>query len=443
MKNLFVLTGLLALLVTILITAVPGAAAPAQQTNLLRNPGFEQPFGADGNAVDWNRWHQNSTEAQLANRDCTAGYYVLPKWGAETNSALIHSGGASQQVGNMFDTWHAGVWQNVPATPGTTYRFTFFARGRGSNDQFPAPSDTSLQMGVRAGIDPNGSGLWYESDVVWGAAASPHDQWQQVSVEATATGNQITVYTAANWVRAGTFQCRTHLDVWFDTAELVAQGPAATNTPPPQPTSPPVVVVPQATNTPVPPPPTDTPAVPATSTPIPTETPTETPPGATICVNAFNDENGNGVQDPNEGYMAGVTFTIANATAIVGQAISTGTETPVCQEGLPPDRYQIRQVLPPRLEPTTIDYADLEVQVGQPYGIAFGSRIRVEVTPTSEIAAVSPTPIGGQTDTDSSSSAGSPSGGISGLAIAGIAMLVTAVVLLGAVLFVLLRRQTG
>jgi hypothetical protein len=436
MKRFFVLTAVVALLLLLALEAMPSAAAPAQQTNLLKNASFEQPFGVDGNASEWNRWHQNSPESDLVARNCTTGYYVLPKWGVELNSALIHSGNASQQVGNMFDTWHAGVWQNVPATPGTTYRFTFYSRGRGSNDQYPAPSDTSLQMGVRAGIDPNGSGIWYDSDVVWGGAGSPHDQWQQFSVEATATGNQITVYTAANWVRPGTFQCRAHLDVWFDTAELVAVGPAATNTPPPQPTSPPAPVLPAATNTPLP---TAVPEIPPTNTPIPTDTPPPTPVGASICVNAFNDENGNGQQDPNEGWMAGVTFVVANQTAVVGQAISTGTQTPVCIENLPPDLYQVRQVLPPRLEPTTIDYADLQVQPPQTYGVAFGSRIRQDAPPTQEVAVVQPTTDAGEMAPTPAPSAPA-TGGLSTMAVVGIGMLIVAVVLLGGILFVLLRR---
>jgi len=439
MKKFFVMMGLMALTTLLLVVNVaPSAAAPARQTNLLKNPGFEQPFGSDGNAHDWVRWDQVTPDKF---GDCTNGYAKSPQWSMELNSALIHSGSASQHVGNQWDTWHAGMWQNVPATPGTTYRFTFYARGRGSMDQFPAASEGGLQMNVRAGIDPSGNGgYWYDGDIVWSGAANPHDTWQQVSVEAVATGNQISVYTSANWAVAGVNQCRAHLDVWFDTAEVIAVGPAPTNTPPPQPTSPPA---PAVTNTPVPPTATNTPEVTATNTAVPTDTPSPTPAGGTICVNAFNDENGNGAQDPNEGYMAGVTFTIANATAVVGQAISTGTETPVCQEGLVPDRYQVKQVLPPRLEATTADYADLDVQVGQTYGVAFGSRIRVEATATT-IAAVSPTPDGAQPDNPAApGEGGGSSGGISGLALAGIGMLVVAVVLLGAVLFVLLRRQPG
>ncbi|MBK7918784.1 MAG: hypothetical protein IPJ94_21505 [Chloroflexi bacterium] len=436
MKKFLILAGLMALTLVLSVTAAPSAAAPMQQANLLKNPGFEQPYSGDGAAQDWVRWDEVSSADKFG--DCTNPYVKSPQWSGEFNSALIHSGNASQHIGNQWDTWHAGMWQNVPATPGTTYRFTFYARGRGGMDNFPAPSESGLAMNVRAGIDPSGNGgIWYDGDIVWSGSANPHDTWQQVSVEAVATGTQISVYTSANWAVAGVNQCRAHLDVWFDTAEVIAVGPPPTNTPLPLPTLPPAPLV---TNTPVPPTATNTPEVTATFTAVPTETPSPTPEGGTICVNAFNDENGNGVQDPNEGYMAGVTFTIANATAIVGQAISTGTETPVCQGGLVPDRYQVKQVLPPRLDPTTIEYADLDVQVGQTYGVAFGSRIRAEVTPTA-VAAVSPTP-DTSSQPDSGASAGS-GGGISGLAIAGIGMLVAAVVLLGAVLFALLRRQSS
>ena len=427
---------ILILLLALLIVAAPGEAAPAQQTNLLKNPGFEQPYNADGAASDWVRWDEVSSEDQFG--DCTNGYKKSPKWSAETNPALVHSGSVSQHVGNQWDTWHAGTWQNVSVTPGSTYRFTFWARGRGSNDQYPASSEGGLQMNVRAGIDPSGNGgYWYDNDIVWSGSANPHDTWQQVSVEATATNSTISVYTSANWGVKGVNQCRAHLDVWFDTAELVAVGPPPTNTPLPLPTSPPAPVV---TNTPVPPTATSVPAETATFTPIPTDTPVPTPAGSSICANAFNDENGNGVQDANEGYMAGVTFTVASPTEMIGQAIATGTESPVCIQGLAPNTYQVRQILPARLEPTTIDYADIIVtEPGQTYGVLFGSRIRVEDGSDGASTAVpaTPTTAADTGDGDSDSGGASPNT----LVIFGMVLLVVAVVILGGILFVLLRRS--
>ncbi|MBE2223931.1 MAG: hypothetical protein IAF02_20490 [Anaerolineae bacterium] len=424
---------ILILLLVLLIVAVPGEAAPAQQTNLLQNPGFEFPYNGDGAASKWVRWDQVSSADQFG--DCTNGYMKSPSWSAETNSALVQSGSVSQHVGNQWDTWHAGVWQNVSVNPGSTYRFTFWARGRGSNDQYPKPSEGGLNMNVQAGIDPSGNGgIWYDSDIVWSGSANPHDNWQQVSVEATAVNSTITVYTSANWAVKGVNQCRAHLDVWFDTAELIEVGPPPTNTPPPQPTSPPAPLV---TNTPVPPAATATPAETATFTPIPTDTPVPTPEGSAICVNAFNDENGNGTQDANEGYMAGVTFTVASPSEMLGQGIATGSANPVCFQGLANNTYQVRQILPARLEPTTVDFAEIVVvEPGQTYGVLFGSRIRVE-TETPESTAtpvVTPTVEGGGNGSEGTSP--------NTLVMFGIVLLVVAVVILGGVLFMLLRRPS-
>lgn len=437
-KQSKIITSLILLLV-LLITAVPGKAAPAQQTNLLKNAGFEQPYSSDGAASDWVRWDQVSSADQFG--DCTNGYMKSPKWSPETNPALVNSGSTSQHIGNQWDTWHAGNWQNVSVTPGTTYRFTFWANGRGSMDQYPEPSEGGLQMNVKAGIDPSGNGgIWYDNDIVWSASANPHDTWQQVSVEATAVNSTITVYTSANWAVKGVNQCRAHLDVWFDTAELISVGPAATNTPLPQPTSPPAAVVP---NTVVPPTATTAPAAAetATNTPVPTDTPVPTPEGSSICANAFNDINGNGVQDADEGYMAGVTFVLSNPGATVAQAISTGAEAPVCFQALPANSYQVRSVLPARLEPTTVEFADLIVtEPGQTFGVLFGSRIIVETGDSEATATVAPTIIATPADGTATESGGVSSNTV---VIFGVVMLVVAVALLGGILYILLRRPSA
>ncbi|MFQ5434845.1 MAG: hypothetical protein ACE5FD_08210, partial [Anaerolineae bacterium] len=262
-------------------------AVDAQGANLLTNPGFEQPYQSDGAANGWVRWDQVSDPSTYD--DCANGYHKSPKWGAAAD--FVYDGSYSQAVWNNWDTWSGGVWQNVSVTPGATYEFSFFARGfAGSPGQ---PSDNSLNMGIRAGIDPNGSGLWLDSDVVWGGSGSPHDTWQQFTVRATATGNTVTVFTWADWGVPGVGQCREFLNTYYDKAQLVEVAPAVppTNTPAPPPPAP------VATRTPLPPTATPTPAATATNTPVPSPTPSPTPTGATICVNAFADENGNGVHD--------------------------------------------------------------------------------------------------------------------------------------------------
>ncbi len=410
------------------------------QTNLLTNPSFEWPYGNNGEANAWGRWHENSAESEFGN--CLNGYHKLPLWSAETNPALVRDGGVSQHVGMQWETWHGGVFQTVNVTPGSTYRFSVWAYSHAGTNNFGSPSDGDMNSQVQVGIDPNGSGLWYEGDVVWSGKINPLDRWEQVSVEVTATGNKVSVYTSADYGIQGVNQCRAHQDTWFDQAELVEVGPPPTNTPVPQPTSPPP---PPATNTSVPQP-TAT-AEPTqeqeTATEPTAEPPTATPEpaaGGTICVNAFADANANGVKDADEGYMGNVTFTIAQGTAVIGQAVSTGTPTPVCFEGLEAGEYQVAQTVPSVLEMTTAGNASITVTEGLPVGIEFGSRVRAEdqiADAGGEAGGLTPTPESG----DSSDAAEEGSGGNRLLAFGGVFLLVGGLLLLGGIVIVVLSRR--
>jgi hypothetical protein len=354
---------------------------------------------------------------------------------------LVKAGSTSQHIGNQWDTWSGGVFQNVPVTAGSTYRFTVWAYSFGGSRTFPGPSDGDLNSNVQVGIDPNGSGVWNEADVVWSGKINPLDNWQQVSVEVTATGNQISVYTRADWGVPGANQCRAHLDTWFDAAELIEVGPPPTNTPPPQPTSPPAPPQPVATNTPVLPTAVPTSEVPPTETPVPTDTavPTETPaPGGTICVNAFDDANANGRYDEGEGYMGSVTFTIATSTELAAQGVSSGSATPLCFDGLAAANYIITQIVPGALEMTTAPSTNISLNEGDVVGVEFGSRIRSDVVATdaTEVSELSDSTPDGSSETDESSSQGS----VSPLAIGGLLLLIAAVILIGVVIYLLLRQ---
>jgi hypothetical protein len=423
-------------------------AAPLSQTNLLNNAGLEEPY-TNGAAQGWGRWHQE-LNANPKPPNCSDRYLVRPSWSPELNGAFILEGSRSQHVGNQFDTWRAGVVQNVAVTSGSAYRFTFSARGRTSNEQVPAPTDSSVNLGVRGGIDPNGSGVWSDADIVWGGSGSPHGGWQQFTVEATATGNQISVFIQADL--GGANQCRAHLDVWFDGATLVEAGPPATATSPPQPTSPPAPPAPGITKTPVPPTETATPEVPPTETPEPTATPTNTPippTGGTICVNAFSDVDANGQRSSEEGFMAGVTFTIAQGDEVVTQGVSTGTENALCFEELDSGNYQVAQILPRNLDTTTAPSTTVDVEEGSSISLEFGSRFETadEVADANTDTGDSTTTNGGDSTsdgaigTDSEANGDSTDGsGINLLAVAGLIAIVVAIVVLGALIFILVRQ---
>lgn len=446
MKKKHLVKLIITLMVMLLAIQVsPTTAAPAQQgANLLQNPGFEQPYDRNEIAHGWGPWH-NETGAESKDAECISGYNYKPHWSAEVvSSQFIHDGASSQHVGMQYDTWKAGMLQTVSVTPGSRYRFTVYGLGRGSNEPVPAPSDRVLNMQMQIGIDPNGSGVWYDSDIVWSGQASPHDQWQQFTVEATATGDKMTVVTSSNWGVPGVSQCRRFLDVWYDSAALVEVGPPPTATSPPPPPPPP------ATATPLPPTVTPTPAFTPTNTPVPTDTPTATPEppkGGIICVNAFADDNANGIHDASEGHMAGVTFTVANGQAIVGQAIAPGTESPVCFEELEPGSYQVAQIVPSRLEMTTAANAVLEVIEGKTYGVEFGSRIRPadsSAPPTAASAVAdnntAATEDNGAAEEGQTAPAEQASGGLSSYS--GLIVMVIAVFLLGILIFVALRKQS-
>ncbi|MFO7538595.1 MAG: SdrD B-like domain-containing protein [Chloroflexota bacterium] len=414
---------------------------PAQaQANLLTNPNFAQPFSG-GVANGWSAWHRQSEKTD----DCTDPYYFQPRWNLEFNTDYIYEGGTSQYIGNNWDTWSAGVYQTVAATPGTTYRFTFRAIGRTTSEPDPAPSEGYVQMNIRAGIDPGGGTAWNGANVVWGGGGSPHDQWQQFSVEATATGSQITVFTSANMAQPGSNQCLQFLDTWYDTAQLtvVQVEPTATNTPPPPPPPPP------ATNTPVN---TPTPEVTATPTIIPTDTPTPTPtspPGGTICLNAFHDENANGIHDANEDYMAGITFTIRREGAVIDTAISTGQPQPLCFEGLEPGTYEVAQQIPARLVLTTADTAVISIEAGQTLGLEFGSRLPPQPTPITDPAgadtiadADTPPTVDPELVAEPATPDDPDTPARSLAALSGLIVFFLGVVLLGVLIFFFLRRQT-
>ena len=170
---------------------------------------------------------------------------------------------------------------------------------------------------------------------------------------------------------------------------------------------------------------------------------------ATICLNAFNDENGNGVHDADEDYMAGITFTVSRDGELIDTAISAGRAEPICFEGLVPGVYEVAQQIPPRLELTTADTAVIEVNAGQTLGLVFGSRLRPQPTPATDPAGadtlvetdppldVAPEPVAETAEPTPDTAPRSLA------ALSGLIVLFLGIVLLGVLLFIFLRRQTA
>ena len=134
-----------------------------------------------------------------------------------------------------------------------------------------------------------------------------------------------------------------------------------------------------------------------------------------------------------------MTLTVAQGATIAGQAVSTGSEEPLCFGNLPAGRYEVAQTLPATLEATTQPNATIEVAEGQTIALEFGSRLRT--TPTAapatatadatQAAATTAAGTGGQTTDE---------GGPGWLVYLGLGAIVVGVALLGALLYTMLRR---
>lgn len=403
------------------------AAPPQQGANLLNSPGFEGAQGGQGTDTAWAAWHQEDN----CKGDPNYNYACRPEWSLERNSALIRSGGQSQHIGVYYTPWHAGVMQTVNAPAGTTVRLTAWGRARAAQEQYPAPSDPTVNARMQVGIDPNGSGIWYQG-VTWSGEINPHDTWQAVSVEATVgAAGKVTVYLSANYRGFS----RTHLDAWWDDAVLeVVTLPTAT--PVPQPTSPPPPPAPVVTNTPLPTPtpePTATPENTPTPSPTPEPTATATPSTGSICVTTFDDGNRNGIQDGIEGMISGVTITLFDGQEILGTQVSNALEGQICFNDLRPGPFQVFQTLPPSRQMTTVDNVSVDLQSGQMMVVLFGSvaaALPTELAAAPEAATPTIAPEPAQPDTSSDEPADS-SLAETLLAVSGIVVLLVAAVLIG------------
>lgn len=444
--------------------------------------------GAGHTATGWACWYNDIPKPTDAS---ALQYAVQPYFNDEADLSgqfpeLIHGGATSQHFGNQQDPWMAGVMQTVSNIPaGSIVQFCMYARLYANNDKYgKSPSISSIAGRAQVGIAPNG-GTDLSSGVVWSGQANPHDTWQQICTQATVgAAGKVTVVTSNDY-RGNAAQ---HLDAWWDDASLTIVGaatpaPGATEAPQQQATSSaPPAPLPSIISTPNP----DgsivhviqsgdtlfalsiaynvsldqiltlnnltkdallsigqniiirAPTGPAAPTAAPTSTTPEVPPtaaptaapvqvNASLCVQAFDDTNADGLLTTGEQSVAGVQFTVSNSQS--GEQISTytsdGSATPHCFDNLVPGTYSVAVQPAPNTVATSDKRWSVSLTGGSTVNIRFGSRA------DSSGAAASPTP--GAKATGSGSS-------LSGLLVGGIGLVVLLVAgVLGA--FIIARRR--
>ncbi len=95
----------------------------------------------------------------------------------------------------------------------------------------------------------------------------------------------------------------------------------------------------------------------------------------TICVSAFDDQNGNGArEDAAEGLQADAAITIFRNGSTVSTYITDGSSEPYCFENLSPDTYQVQIFPPADYQPTTSPSWAVSVAEGAHISVGFGTR---------------------------------------------------------------------
>lgn len=233
----------LSLLMAVLATALfplaahaSPASAPQAQANLLKNPGFEEGF-TGGVANGWAKWTVSDANA-TPQSNCGRKEPTFQQITSAQDTRRVKDGAAAQQILTPVQDpgfgFYGGLQQTVTGlTAGKTYRFSIWAHAWSSVKDNPAASEGTGPAYFEVGI---GQGATYAADpnIKRSGIKDVKDNYVQISVDAVANGNTITVFTYAN-----PSACSKHNEAFFDGASLTEVGaaPASTSAPAKPPTA--------------------------------------------------------------------------------------------------------------------------------------------------------------------------------------------------------------
>lgn len=187
------------------VTPTPTQTATPFPSGMARNGGFEiSDNGTGSGTAFWAPWwveiakpctncgnYNYAYKPNSFNRECLS---------TGAASIFIYSGDCSLRVLNNWDPWWAGVKDQVSVTAGQRLRLTAYGRAWASSLAFPAPSDTTVTVEMRIGIDPNGNCDPLAGSVIWSSVIVPHNTWQQATVDATAgAGGKVCLFLSTDY----------------------------------------------------------------------------------------------------------------------------------------------------------------------------------------------------------------------------------------------------
>ncbi len=367
--------------------------------------------------------------------------------------ARIRSGKYSVKQFGFFRAIDSGLYQVVTSlSSGATVQASAYGHAWSCDNSKDAYScGDQFQMLFRVGIDPNGGTDPWSPNIVWASGYS-YDEFRKIGpVEAqVGEAGTITVFLreTAKWRYK-------HNDVYWDDASLVYTTPpqTPTNTPLPPPPTPTYGPSPTPRPTPTPRPdgavvhivesgdtlsgialmynvsldqirrlnasalggsdiiipgqelvisiPSETPTptpLPAPPTAEPSSSGSPTTGGASICVLAYHDRNGNTFRDDEatEELLPNAEFSVANASGVVARYTSNGVSEPYCFPELATGAYRVIQTAPPGYMSSGPAEWQVAAAEGPSLDILFGN-VRSE-GPVSPGGTTEPTPMGEEND---------------------------------------------
>ena len=234
------------LVVAMPIGLVTARSLQPQSGELLTNPGFEEPFDAQGVATAWQAWYLTpdgvTYPTSCGNKaPATCKPYGVPGYRpAQPQDSRVPPrsiSGNAQKWGASYYTYIAGVYQQVSGlTPGARLQFSAFTQAFNCSNDLgcfgPAGrlgySYEAGENSVRVGIDPTGGTNPFSDNVVWSSYANPLDAYGQQAIEAVAQSDKATVF-----IWSAPQYSQKHVETFVDNASLVVtgQGPVPTTAP--------------------------------------------------------------------------------------------------------------------------------------------------------------------------------------------------------------------
>jgi LysM repeat protein len=140
----------------------------------------------------------------------------------------INSGQRAQQYFTFGGSHIAGILQRVTVPANAQLEFSIMGQAWSTGISWDGPNSDApysaepTPVNMRIGIDPTGGTNPWSPAVIWSTSANPYDQYIRFSMQATAQGDAVTVFTYS-----APEEGRKHNDIYWDDASLVVIGQGA------------------------------------------------------------------------------------------------------------------------------------------------------------------------------------------------------------------------